>query len=188
MNRPSKPYEYDEDYDILTPEGTEHWIDKKVHDGLTAGARGGLEVLMSGFGKGLMIAAALTTAYFVGGALIAPAAVGIAEGLTAGAAITNGLMTAGNFLLGSLGGFALMASGGALGSMISAHNENNRISADAALAQARFYECERGREDVIAPSLQKEIEKVCEDGKDIPCGHFAQMLKESKMQAQEAAR
>ena len=152
-------------------------IDARVHGALKAGARGGLAVLASGFGKGLLIAAVIATVAIIGAAIITSgASLGVAyTGITVAKSVGYGLATAGNWLLGSGGGLALLAGGGVIGSLIAAHSENGRIGKEAAEAEAARYARERERGG-NTPQRAQEQDVEC------PGGHCAQMMQAQKQQ------
>ena len=129
---------YDNEHDTGFPDRAKEWIDGKVYGGLEKAGRGGLAVLGSGFGKGLLIAAGAITVGILGAAIIAPAAIGLSTTLGAAGALNAGLAVAGNTLL-SGGGLLALAGAGAVGSLVAAHSDKTRISVEAAQAQAQAH-------------------------------------------------
>ncbi len=172
-------YEQDE-HDTGLPDRAKEWIDERVYGGLSATGRGTLEVLGSGFGKGLLVAAALTVAAYLGIAAIAPSVLAL-EGLSVASAMSSGLSMAGNFLL--TGGIWVPLAGGAIGSMIAAHSENNRIGKDAAESQASLYAQAR-QGQVLQPSLsQDQTMDYCHH---VSGGHCAKLMQEQHEQREFA--
>ena len=171
------PYDSSNPYDQGLLDSVQESIDSRVHGGLKAMARGSLEVLSSGFGKGLLITAAIATVAIVAGAVIAPGILFGAEwaGIGAGKAVEYGLLTAGNWLLGSGGGVALLAAGGVAGSMAAAHGENTRINKEAAAAQAAMYSQLRAQNSHGAS--HDHMQEL-----DCPSGHCARLLQAQKQQ------
>lgn len=168
---------------------------KDIIDGKMAAARqsvtrGALEVLGSGFGKGLLITAALITTAIVATAIFAPAALGIAPGVSVGSAVGKSALIAGNYLLGGAGGLLALA-GGAVGSLVAAHNENHRISKEAAEAQAVSYARLREAQAQVQnqpplkpweqqlPQPQTSVDLAKNPAcADMPLGHCARLLQE----------
>lgn len=155
------PYS-NEDFDTGTPDQAKEWIDTKVHTALGNAASGGMAVLASGFGKGLLVAAAVGAAAIIGASVLLPEAVPgllagneVAADFTASDLFIKGIQQSVNLLLGHLGGLAFLGAGGAAGSLISVHTENNRIGKEAAQAQAEALACARARQPVKgkAPEL-----------------------------------
>lgn len=163
----------EDDYEsyVGTPDTVKEWIDDKMHTVGDSAYRGALQVLTAGFGKGVLATAALVGLAAVSTALFFPAALGITGALTAGAAVETGLLIAGNTLLGSGLGVMGMITGGALGSMLSAHGENTRLSKEAAQERAGFYEAMRQRNQ-NSPSLAKDM--GIDNGQS--CGHCAKLM------------
>jgi len=126
------------EYDTGLPDRAKEWIDGKVYGGLESAGRGGLAVLGSGFGKGVLIAAGVITAGILGAANIAPAAIGLSTGLGASSALSGGMAILGNTLL-SGGGLLALAGAGTVGSLVAAHNDKTRVSVESAEAQAQAY-------------------------------------------------
>lgn len=172
------PYE-NEEYDCGAPDRVKEWIDERVE---TAGGkiyRGGLQVLTSGFGKGLLVTAGLITAGTVGLALFAPAMIGVSAALTAGQAVTTGLAIAGNTLLGSGAGIAALAAGGAAGSLVAAHGENSRIGKEAAEDKARLYAMARERAAAgTSPSVADDMNM----GSGLACGGYCAAMMQNRNQ------
>jgi len=166
--------EYDQEFrDTGIPDRAKEWVDARVQNAGATIYGGGLAVLSSGFGKGVLITAAIATFGIVTMAVAAPAMVFapevLAAGVTLAQSITTGLTVAGNFLLGYTGGIALLATGGAIGSLAEAHTENTRISKEAAITQAALYAKLRESESK-ASTLEKEF---CND---VPGGNCAKLL------------
>lgn len=154
------------------------WMDEKRDAAYGTAYRGAFQVLTSGFGKGMLVAAALITAASVIGVFAAPATFGFGA-LTAGQAIAGGLQVAGNLMLGSVVGIAALLVGGAIGSTVSAHGENARIGKDAAVAQAAEYQKLREMASGKGTDMQftPEQEEFCHK---VTGGHCAKLLQEHK--------
>lgn len=152
-------------------------IDERVRGGLKKIYRGALQVALSGFGKGLLAVAAIAVVGIVALAVAAPATIGIATGLTLGSAVTAGLTAAGNTLLGSGLGLAMLAAGGVIGSLAEAHAENGRLSKENAAEMAQYYAMMREKNTQSTPAKAAAIENDCARG-----GHCNKLLKKREQQ------
>lgn len=149
-------------------DGTKRFIDDKVSQAGKAIYRGMLQVMASGFGKGLLATAAVvvaaTTAAFI-----------LTGNMPAGVMAEQGLAKAGEFLLNSWGGAGLLTIGGLVGAVAETKGEQNRITADMAEAEARRYELVRGLQKEKTPTPQPFQEAAQENSVD-HCGHCAKLL------------
>ncbi len=169
-----EPYEDQVDPGLLAtiPES----IDATVHSGLRAGYRGMLEVLASGFGKGLLAAAAIFVAGSVIAAVAAPAMLGLAANISFGAAVEQGLIFATSNLVANGNLWLLLGLGGVIGSLSEAHDENTRISEEAAKSQAIAYQ--KAREcagKYNQPDVSEEHSFDCPNSN---CAKFINSLKQ----------
>lgn len=152
------------------------WMDEKRDAAYGSAYRGGFQVLTSGFGKGMLVAAALITVAAIAGVMLSPATFGFGA-MSVGQSVAGGLQVAGNLMLGSVVGIASIVVGGAIGSIVSAHSENNRIGKDAAVAQAVQYEKLRENASGKAAGMEftPEQEEFCHK---VTGGHCAKLLQE----------
>lgn len=165
--------------DTGLPDRIKEWIDARVSSGLKAVYNGARQLLSSGFGKGLLVVAALFTATVMIGAFVAPESILGEAGLNAGQTLTKGLMRAGNLLLGSWPGLVALGAGGAIGSMTAAHAENNRINKEAAENNAIAFTRAREaniQQPVVAP--QQEMQPASEQQPEVSGGHCARLMQE----------
>lgn len=175
-------------YETEFAEDAKEWIDERVYGAGKAVYRGSMEVLASGFGKGVLIAAAAIAATIFVGAVVAP-------GLTFGADFANisvalrvqhALPAIGNFLLGSWESAAILATSGATGSLVSAWSENSRIGKESAECQAARYA--KAREaGGVQPALEQTKLQSQSVGECLSEGHCARLLREQQAM-QVAAR
>jgi len=158
------------------------WMDDRfaaMGSGMFSGA---VQVLSSGFGKGVLAAAAITTAAIVIGMVASPVVV-----YTVGQSIEMGLLMAANLFMGPQPGvgLAILAAGGVAGSMIATHNENKRVGDQDAAQQADFYQKIReakAQERTVQPEKTAEPEEVC--NKEIH-GHCARLMSKQQSQSHE---
>ncbi|MDX2073820.1 MAG: hypothetical protein SFX19_05585 [Alphaproteobacteria bacterium] len=176
-------YKHDDKYPQFAND-VRDWIDERVHGTLGSAYRGALSVLSAGFGKGVLAMAALATAAFVATAIFAPAALNLAPGLPVAQLAEQGLLTAGNMLLGHPIGYMALFVGGATGSLIEAHSENDRIGKEAALAQAVQYAHLR---EARVPQLQHSMDKnISLANCEAKGGHCERLLREQQTQREMA--
>lgn len=130
-------------------------IDSYTYGGLKKAYRGSLQVAASGFGKGLLITVAAVTVASVVATVIWPATMLGASFAGAGVAtcVNEGLMLAGNFLLGTGAGFITMLVGSTVGSLAAAHSENAHMGKEIAESKAQYYKLMRSQP---APAIQPE--------------------------------
>ncbi len=169
---PANPYKRSV-YDTGTPDRVKEWIDERVSGAGKAIYRGGMQVLAAGFGKGLLATAALATVAIVAIAIFAPVALNFSAGLTVAQSVEQGLLFAGNSLLGHPLGLMTLFAGGAVGSMAAAHGENTRIGKEAAEIQAVQFSQAR-EANARTPQLAQEQEQcTMAEG-----GHCAKLMRE----------
>lgn len=177
--------------DSNLPDTVKDWIDARVSGAGKSIYRGTLDVLASGFGKGLLIAAAIAATGILLGAIFAP---GLMFGqefahITVAKAIDYAVPTIGNFLLGSGKGLAFLAVGGATGSLVAAHGENTRIGKDAALAQAaHFAQIREENSKAVQPLIMQETQHASpqpnhgKEEKEAKEGYCAKLMREQRAQ------
>ena len=157
------------------------WIDDKVYSAGKRAYRGALDVMTTGFGKGLLITAAVAVTVTVAAVLISPATL-LAPAAAAGSAgelIGSALTLAANFLTTQAGGIFLLGMGGAAGSLYEAHKENT----DLHVSHARDIEALINIQNKLnatanAPSVTMDIQPDCRGG------HCEQLLKSREHQMQ----
>jgi hypothetical protein len=167
--------------DIHYPEfanNVRNYVDDRVHGALASGARGAAQVLASGFGKGLLTAVALTTVACVGLAMFAPGVIGLTGGLSAAQAVNLGMMQAGNFLLGSVAGYATLLVAGAIGSASAAHGESTRISKETAEQLAQDYAMKRAGRTLQPEYTPEHASEIC----PVPGGHCSRLIQSQNHQ------
>jgi hypothetical protein len=165
------------DFDPGIPEFAKEYVDGRVQGTVQSTLRGTLEVLGSGFGKGLLITAGIITAGILVTSILFPAALSIPAGATVAKAVETGALIAGNYLLGNAGGWLALAAGGAVGSMVEARAENNRISKESAECQAALYA--KLRED--SPAKEKQQDMTVDAPANEMCGgHCARLMQEQQ--------
>lgn len=149
------------------------FINDKVRRGLKGLFRGAVHVLTSGFGKGMLIAAAVTAVAAIGfGMATVP-------GISLATAVSHGLSGTMGFLF-SPPGLAILGAGGLAGAVISSHGKNKQLSKSEAEDMAQYYQRlrEQGSTPDMQPSVQEEVQAPCHGG------HCAQLMQERKQQAQ----
>lgn len=169
---PANPYKRSV-YDTGTPDRVKEWIDERVSGAGQAIYRGGMQVLAAGFGKGMLATAVLATVSIIAIAIFAPVALNFSAGLTVAQSVEQGLLFAGNSLLGHPLGIMALFTGGAVGSMAAAHGENTRIGKEAAEMQAVKFA--QARETNVRAPQQAQEQEQCNM---VEGGHCAKLMRE----------
>lgn len=140
------------------PDRVKDAVDRQVVKGISKLWRGVVQVAASGFGKGVLITAALVLAagMMIGGADA------IISGALVEAGVKEGIGRAFGFLL-SGGGIITLLAGGALGSVADTQKYQDRITADMAKLEARQLEKARDGEIEKPVSVQPEREKTVQN-------------------------
>ncbi len=169
------------------PDDVKKWIDDKVHTAGKTMYRGLLQLLASGFGKGLLATAGVLvigiTAATVAGIPIPIA--GAVMGPTVAQSVETGLMAAGNFLLGSDMGVGLLAFGGMFGAVVETQREYAKMNADMANRESKRYETLRHQQAAqpLAPMVEQHTAKPL----DNQLSHCAQLM-EKRAHEQQTQR
>ncbi len=150
---------------------------------------GTIKAAGSGFGKGLIITAAILLAGFA----ITSGLAAVGAGATLASGIAPGLSAAGNFMLGSwLGAVSLMV-GGTLGAVSDVRKHTNRLTAEMARVEAEGYAI--ARETNLIRDLQFG-EQAPQQGFDAPkddalektCNHCAREMARRDAAANQISR
>ncbi|MGE0754749.1 MAG: hypothetical protein AB7L92_06275 [Alphaproteobacteria bacterium] len=140
--------------DTGIPDEVKNRIDDAVASGLNKAWRGMLQVAASGFGKGVLIAAAITLA---AGMIIGGADATISGALVE-AGVKEGFLHAVNFLTHGAG-LLTLAVGGAIGAVADARSHQGRITEQMAKDEAARLEIARARGNQQMQERESEIRK-----------------------------
>jgi len=152
---------------------------------------GTLKAAASGFGKGLLLTGALVLAGFA----IASGIGAVAAGASFASGITPGLITAGNFMFGSLTGPAILAAGGALGAVSDVRKHTNHLTAEMARVEAEGYAIAREANLIkeigqVQAAQEQPAQPLQNTGMEKECSHCAREIarRESAQQLNSVTR
>ncbi len=141
------------------PDRVKEAVDNKVYSGISKVWRGMLQVASSGFGKGLLLTAAIVlgVAALVTGSMAYAGMIDIGNGVLAtfDTGVKIGINNAIGFLKSGFG-LATLGIGGALGAVADVRKHQNKMSAEAAQAEARQLEIARALQQAPDVTTQQQ--------------------------------